>query len=82
MDSRVFIKNAQALIKEIKDNQVAVSTLSGYADQRPRLQKEVNSLFSGLQNPSLPLAYKLRDAALEAGLTVNPQVLHRIGQFD
>ena len=83
MESRAFIKNAQALIKEIKDNSLAASTLgSTYADQKPRLQKEVSHLFSGLQNPSLPSAYQLRDAALNAGYTVNPQVLHRIGQFD
>ena len=83
MDSRVFIKNAQALIKEIKDNQLAASTLgSTYADQKPRLQKEVSQLFAGLQNPSLPSAYQLRDAAQSAGYVVDPRVLYRIGQFD
>lgn len=83
MESRAFIKNAQLLIKEIKDNALAASTLgSTYADQKPRLQKEVGQLFSGLQNPSLPSAYQLRDAALDAGYTVDPRVLHRIGQFD
>ena len=83
MESRQFIKNAQALIKEIKDNSLAASTLgSTYADQKPRLQKEVSSLFSGLQNPSLPSAYQLRDAALQHGYQVDPRVLFRINQFD
>lgn len=83
MESRTFIKNAQALIKEINDNRLAVNTLgSTYADQKPRLQKEVNSLMSALQNYSLPSAYQLRDAAQAAGYQIDPRVLFRIGQFD
>lgn len=82
MQSIAFIKQAQALIKEIKDSEVLALTVGIPAEQRQRLQKEVTQLFSGLQNPSLPSAYQLRDAAIDAGYTVSPRVLFLIGQFD
>ena len=46
------------------------------------LQKRVNSLFSGLQNPTLPSAFRLRDAAYDAGLQVDGRVLQRLSQFE
>jgi len=82
MESRTFIKHAQALIKAIDDNALLASTVGAGQDDRTRLQKEVNQLFAGLQNPTLPSAYQLRDAALQHGFTVDNRVLYRIGQFD
>lgn len=72
MDSRLFIKSAGPLIDRVAD---------AGAD-RAAVQKEVTQLFSGLQNPTLPSAYKLRDAALANGYTVAEPVLQRIGDFD
>lgn len=83
MQSLKFIPEAKNLAKEIKDNALAASTLgSSYNDQRQRLQKELNQLFSGLQNPSLIAAAELRDVAVANGYNVDSRVLFRIGQFD
>ena len=75
MDSRLFIKAAAPLITRIE-------TMGDSAEDRASVQKEVSSLFSGLQNPSLSSAYKLRDAALAAGLQVSAKVLAEIARFD
>ena len=42
------------------------------------LQKDITAAFSGLQNPSLPSAEKLRDVALAAGFGVKPNVIQNI----
>lgn len=80
MDSRIFIKSATALRADIK-NFVATGC---YPDDQmsagPTLQKEIHALFSGLQNPTLPSAKKLRDEATAAGFVVNPQVSQKISQ--
>ena len=68
MDSRIFIASAQKLIAKLE---------SGEADQA-QAQKEVGALFNGLLNPTLPTASKLRDAALKAGLHVDPMVQKRL----
>lgn len=39
-------------------------------------------MFNGLQNPTLPSAYRLRDAALEAGFQIDPKHLTRIREFE
>ena len=70
MDSRLFIASAQKLIAKIE---------SGEAEQA-LAQKEVTFLFAGLTNPTLPTALKLRDVALNAGLTIAPGVLQRLHQ--
>lgn len=75
MDSRLFIKAAGPLIARIE-------SLGQSGEDQATVQKEVHQLFGGLQNPSLSAAYKLRDAALAAGLTVAPKVLAEIGRFD
>lgn len=82
MDSRKFIKDAAVLIEKIDANQTSLATTQERADVRDNLQKEVTSLFSGLSNPTLPSAYRLRDAALRAGYTVSPAVLQRLREFE
>jgi hypothetical protein len=74
MESRSFIKKANSLIEEIKDDVER--------EQGQYLQREVNQLFSGLQNPTLPSAGKLRDVALDAGLQIDQRVLQRIQQAE
>lgn len=73
MESRAFIKAAADLITKIE---------AAGDDQRDAVQKDVNVLFGGLTNPTLPSAYRLRDAAVAAGYTVKPEVLHRLAQFE
>lgn len=82
MDSRVFIRDAAVLIDDIKVFKAAYLSPEDEQVQGTSLQKRTNALFGGLQNPSLPSAYKLRDACAEVGLFVNPQVLHRIASFE
>lgn len=76
MESRAFIKQAATLIDKL-NKEVASDTLPDEATQ-----KEVSQLFSGLQNPTLPSAYRLRDAATAAGYTVSQAVLQRLAQFE
>lgn len=83
MNSQAFIKSAHALITQIRDQQVVSQTLGKVdPERRQQLQKEINSLFSGLQNPTLPTAYRLRDAALAAGFQVDSRVLQRLSQHE
>lgn len=83
MESRAFIKNAVALIKQIKDQSV-INTVSNERNGAAgaRLQRDINHLFSSLQNPTLPTAYRLRDTAIEHGYTVEQNVLRRLSQFE
>lgn len=39
-------------------------------------------MFIGLQNPTLPSAYRLRDAAIAAGYTVPEKVKQTLAFFD
>jgi len=74
MESRAFIKHAATLIEKINANPAAtVDDETGNA-----VQKEINQLFSGLHNPTLPSAYRLRDAAQAAGYSVSGPVLQRL----
>lgn len=82
MDSRVFIKEAAALIEDINAFSAAYLQPEDEQAQGNALQKRTNALFSGLQNPTLPSAYKLRDACAKVGLFVDPRVLHRIASFE
>lgn len=75
MDSRVFIKTANALVARIE-------AIGDSAEDKAAVQKEVTQLFAAMQNPSLSAAYKLRDAALAADLQVAPKVLAEISRFD
>jgi len=78
MESRKFIKDAAALIEKITLLQNVISTPDELRQQRDATQKEINQLFGGLQNPTLPSAYRLRDAAQRAGYFVNPGMLTRL----
>ena len=83
MDSRNFIKQAADLVRRIKDLQLAESiNVETSQDNRQAIQKDLSTTFGGLQNPTLPSAYRLRDVALDAGYTVDPKVLHRIQQAE
>lgn len=82
MESRFFIKEAKALIEEIKLAGVVAQSYEEEQAKRQNLQKRVNTLFQGLMNPTLPSAFNLRDTAQEHGYSVAPQVLHRLAQFD
>ena len=45
-------------------------------------QKDINQLFIGLQNPTLPSAHKLRDVAIAAGFTVDQRVQDRLARAE
>ena len=45
-------------------------------------QKEITTLFKGLQNPTLPSAYRLRDVCLRNGYTVGHEVQIRLSSFE
>lgn len=76
MESRTFIRQAAPLIKRLE------YTPANGDETSQNIQREINQLFQGLQNPTLPSAYRLRDAALGAGYSVNPQILQRLSQFE
>jgi len=78
MESRKFIKEAAVLIAKITDSQNTIGTADELRSQREGIQQDVNRLFTGLQNPTLPSAYRLRDTAQRAGYFVNPLVLQRL----
>jgi hypothetical protein len=82
MESRIFIKEAQALITEIKTFQAAFLSPEEESMEGNMLQKRINNLFLGLYNPTLPSAYKLRDVASGAGFYVDPKKAHLIAQFE
>ena len=78
MESRAFIKHAATLIEKIEANPAH----NVNDDTAQSVQKEINQLFSGLHNPTLPSAYRLRDAAQAAGYSVASGVLQRLAQFE
>jgi hypothetical protein len=81
MESTKWIANAATLTRRIKDQALVSSTLGGGdREEGNAIQKEVNNAFQGLQNPTLPSAYKLCDIALEHGFYVDPKVQHRLNQ--
>lgn len=82
MESRAFIVEAQALIEDIKTFQAAYLSPEDEMMQGNALQKRVNQSFAGLQNPTLPSAYKLRDVAAGAGFGIDPKRLHWLSQFE
>lgn len=78
MESRAFIKLAAVLIEKVGNK----PSHSATQEEAQAMQKELNQAFVGLQNPTLPSAYKLRDAALAAGYNVSHQVQQRLAQFE
>jgi len=81
MESRSFIREAKVLIEDI-NAPVSNGSADEIAAHRKDLQRRISSLFSGLQNPTLPSAFNLRDAALANGFVVAPPVLQRLASFD
>lgn len=82
IESRAFITEAATLIADIKSFQAAYLTPEDEMSQGTSLQKRINQSFLGLQNPTLPSAYKLRDAALGAGFFVEPKRQHWLASFE
>lgn len=78
MESRAFIKHAATLIEKIEANPAHAAP----EDTATAIQKEVGQLFAGLHNPTLPSAYRLRDAALKNGYSVAGPVQQRLAQFE
>ena len=73
MESRSFITHAQALIARINTRG---------PEDRETIQREINGLLQGLQNPTLPSAARLVHHALAAGYTVKPDIQHRLQQAE
>lgn len=77
MESITFIRKTPSLIQRCQEVQMASSM--GWQDekqqQKRETQDEVTRMFQSLQNPTLLSAFKLRDAALNAGLFVDQKVL-------
>ena len=82
MDSRAFILAAKTLIEKIEANRHTIGTAVDLQNQREEVQREVGQLFGGLQNPTLPTAFKLRDVAMRNGFFVNPKSLNEMARFD
>jgi hypothetical protein len=82
MESRVFIKTATALVQRIKDHALLAATVKEDREEGEAIQKAVSAAFTGLQNPTLPSAYKLRDVALDNGFWVEPRIQHRLQQAE
>ena len=82
MESRAFIRNAQLLTIRIKDLSVTFGSHETIKTARDNVQKDLNQLFAGLQNPTLPSASKLCATALAAGLVVRPELQHRLQQAE
>lgn len=76
MESRIFIENAKSMMTKIRN----VTFLTSDKD-KATLQQEINDLFSELQNPSLISAFNLKEAATNAGFTVNKHIVRAIDQF-
>lgn len=76
MESRSWIKAAKDLIEKL-EAEAGGSTLPS-----EEMQKEVTNLFKVLENPTLPSAYRLRDAAQAAGYQVSQQMLQRLAQHE
>ena len=80
MESRAFIRAAKQLTKQLRDYRTHDAVFGGNGQQRSALQKDINSLFASLQNPTLLAAVDLRNSALDAGFHINSAVLARIRQ--
>jgi hypothetical protein len=80
MESRQFIKTATSLIQRIKDYDLVSSTVKTDREEGEAIQKAITYAFQGLQNHTLPTAYKLCDVALHYGFYVEARVQQRLKQ--
>lgn len=82
MQSTMFIKQAKELATKIT---TGISPLASHEEEQAwgnGVQKELNALFAGLANPTLPSAFRLRDAALAAGFTISPATREKLAAFE
>ena len=82
MESRAFIRSATTLVSKIETGRHNIGTAVELHTQREATQKEITQLFAGLQNPTLPSAYRLRDVSLRHGFTVDAKVQHNLAKFE
>jgi hypothetical protein len=83
MESRAFIKHTEAMIEKIKNTAVIGLVDQEVARQgKEENQKELNLLFSGMNNPTLPSAYKLAKIAQEYGYTISPVARNKLDQVE
>lgn len=80
MDSRNFVRTAEALIEDIERFAKTEMSVEQEHVQGDAIQKDLNAAFTSLYNPTLFTAEKLVDVAVDAGFSVNPQVIHRVKQ--
>lgn len=82
MESRLFIRQASALIQKLN----SLTSLDFTREEQDQLynecQKEFNFLFQGLQNPTLPSAGKLCEAGVAAGLNVDQRLINKLQQAE
>lgn len=82
MQSTMFIKQAKELSTRIT---TGISPLASNEEAQAwgnGVQKELNGLFSGLSNPTLPSAFRLRDVALSNGFTISPATREKLAAFE
>jgi len=84
MNSVTFIREANALIADIKDFKDRLLSEDEEQTQGAALQKRTNQLFSALQNPSLICAGELLEVARSAGIEVRlrGELAHQIAFFN
>jgi len=74
MNSLAFIRDAKSLITQIKQS-------GNDATANTQIQQQLDQLFSGMTNPSLPSAKRLAETALWHKFNVDSRVIHRVNQF-
>lgn len=82
MQSTMFIKQANELATKIR---TGISPMASVEEEQAwgnGIQKELNNLFSGLANPTLPSAFQLRDVALDNGFTISPATREKLAAFE
>ena len=79
MDSRLFLKQAEQLSTKLH-----LTEMDDQEEQSKRgeIQRDLNVLFSNLQNPSLSCASRLAEKAMMCGYTIDSRVLHRITEIE
>lgn len=82
MHSQSFIKAAGSLIERIRLADIGSDTIDEENAKRDAIQKDINQMFSGLQNPTLPSASRLREVALANGFSVDQRVQQRLDQAE
>lgn len=82
MESRAFIKAADTLAVKIVAAQHYIGGFDEIKSNSDSIQRELNQLFAGLQNPTLPTAFRLRDIAYRNGFYIDQRALARLKDFE